>query len=499
LWIQDSNGLGLELCANTALCLASPVVAGNAWSSLTTFGVEAPYFNAQAAAGSNRLSIALTGSYAPAIPADGNQIVFGKVRVSLNPVVAGATYMVTHPWLSTCKPIPVTIPDGATSINSVLDIVSNGTPFDAIKAPGTAIGPYISWDPAVAPLPPPGYIGDPGVAHRVVGAVCPANNVFKVTGPLPETAVLINQPLFLIQGKIYNPAILPRVPSNLAAAPISGSQVNLSWNYNNGLIGTSQFVERCLGAGCTDFTQVATLATNITSYTDNGLAAETAYSYRIKANFVNSNGVNSNTTTVTTTLGAVEQIPAAPSALNCAVASSTQVKLNWIDNASNETAQYLERCTGVSCSIFAPLATVDTDITTYTDNEAAANTSYTYRVRAHGIAGDSANSNTDTAITPPSVTATIPAAPSALARIMLSSTKVTLGWADNADNETGFLVERCKGSTCTLFSQIGSTLANITTYSSSVRSNSYYKYRIRATNAVGKSTYSNVLSVKTLP
>jgi hypothetical protein len=103
-----------------------------------------------------------------------------------------------------------------------------------------------------------------------------------------------------------------------------------------------------------------------------------------------------------------------------------------------------------------------------------------------------------TVVTPPAATA--PAAPSNLVSSVITRNQVVLSWADNATNELSYLVERCKGASCTGFSQVTSVGANVTTYSNTgLRANSSYSYRVRATNATGKSAYSNTLSVKTLP
>lgn len=98
------------------------------------------------------------------------------------------------------------------------------------------------------------------------------------------------------------------------------------------------------------------------------------------------------------------------------------------------------------------------------------------------------------------ITPTIPAAPTNLTSNAKTNSQVVLSWADNATNELNYLIERCKGTGCTNFSQIASVGANVTTYSNTGLSrNTSYNYRVRAANATGKSAYSNTLSVKTLP
>ncbi|HYR89654.1 MAG TPA: fibronectin type III domain-containing protein [Terriglobia bacterium] len=74
----------------------------------------------------------------------------------------------------------------------------------------------------------------------------------------------------------------PSTPANLAASAGSSSQINLSWTASTDNVGVTGYsVERCQGSGCTSFTAVSTPGG--TSYSDTGLAANTLYSYRVRA------------------------------------------------------------------------------------------------------------------------------------------------------------------------------------------------------------------------
>lgn len=74
----------------------------------------------------------------------------------------------------------------------------------------------------------------------------------------------------------------PSVPANLTAVANSSSQIALSWSASTDLLGISAYlVERCQGAGCSNFAQIA--STGSTSFNDTGLAASTSYSYRVRA------------------------------------------------------------------------------------------------------------------------------------------------------------------------------------------------------------------------
>ena len=76
------------------------------------------------------------------------------------------------------------------------------------------------------------------------------------------------------------PPTLPVDPTNLTATPFSSSQINLTWmdNSNN----EDGFrIERSPNG--TNFTQVASVGMNVTTYSDTGLAAATNYYYRVRA------------------------------------------------------------------------------------------------------------------------------------------------------------------------------------------------------------------------
>jgi predicted phage tail protein len=188
--------------------------------------------------------------------------------------------------------------------------------------------------------------------------------------------------------------------------------------------------------------------------------------------------------------------PAAPTSLVATAESDTQINLTWTDNADNEAGFKIERCTGAGCSNFAQIATVGANVKSYSNTGLTASTSYSYRVRAYNAAGDSAYSNTATAVT--QATPAVPNAPSNLIATTISRSQINLAWTDNSGNETGFKIERCKGSTCTNFTQIATVGAGVTSYSNTgLTRNTTYRYRVRAYNASGNSAYSNIAAATT--
>ena len=92
-------------------------------------------------------------------------------------------------------------------------------------------------------------------------------------------------------------------------------------------------------------------------------------------------------------------LPADPANLTASAVSGSQINLAWTDGSANELGFKIERCTGAGCSNFAQVATVNANVTTYSNTGLAPSTSYSYRVRAYNGAGDSGYTNVASATT----------------------------------------------------------------------------------------------------
>lgn len=103
-------------------------------------------------------------------------------------------------------------------------------------------------------------------------------------------------------------------------------------------------------------------------------------------------------------------------------------------------------------------------------------------------------------------TVTVPDAPTGLATAAsFSDGNVTLTWSDptpaatalqavsQAKNEIGFIIERCSGLDCVPSVQVGTALANATSYTETALSSDRYSYVVRAYNAAGTSIASNIV------
>src|SRR5206468_3657708 len=93
-------------------------------------------------------------------------------------------------------------------------------------------------------------------------------------------------------------------------------------------------------------------------------------------------------------------VPAAPSGLTATALSSTQIKLTWVDNSSNENNFIVGRST-TSGGPYTDIVTLAANTTAYTNSSLSGSTTYYYVVRATNSIGSSANS-AEASATPPS-------------------------------------------------------------------------------------------------
>jgi len=176
----------------------------------------------------------------------------------------------------------------------------------------------------------------------------------------------------------------PSAPSNLTATAPSSTQINLSWTASTDNVTVTGYkIQRCQGASCTTFAQIATPSGTGTTYIDTGLSPSTRYSYEIIATDAASNpSLPSNVGTAMTLAGP----PAAPSGLTATAASATQINLSWTNNATNQTGFKVERSPdGIT---FAQIGTTGATTTIYSDSPLTPVTTYFYRVRATNGAGE---------------------------------------------------------------------------------------------------------------
>jgi chitodextrinase len=180
----------------------------------------------------------------------------------------------------------------------------------------------------------------------------------------------------------------PTAPATLTATAVGSTQVDLAWPVSSDDVGVVGYrVERCQGAGCSSFVEVAAPAG--TGYSDTGLTPATTYRYRVRAADAAGNMSGySPVADATTGLPPDLEPPTAPSGLTTTAAGTAQVDLAWSASTDNVgvVGYRVERCQGAGCSNFVQVAAPAG--TSYSDTGLSAGTSYSYRVRAADAAGN---------------------------------------------------------------------------------------------------------------
>ncbi|MFZ1771763.1 MAG: fibronectin type III domain-containing protein, partial [Caldilinea sp.] len=201
--------------------------------------------------------------------------------------------------------------------------------------------------------------------------------------------------------------------------------------------------------------------------------------------------------------------PVAPSGLAYSLSgngNNQSLTLTWNDNSIAETSFVVQRTTdgatwtnlGVSVS---PLDQPNTrGPRTYTDATYQRNATYQYRVVALNTVGYGAEfpSMTVQSVSAPLVVGNPPAAPTNLSATYQNGPQIGLTWRDNANNETGFIVERAANGGA--FAQIATAPArnntgNVTFVDATVAAGNSYVYRVAAVNATAQSAYATSATV----
>jgi chitodextrinase len=226
---------------------------------------------------------------------------------------------------------------------------------------------------------------------------------YRATAPISPSGPWIMQMVaFRAAGGGPSDVQAPTAPGSLTATATGSAQIDLGWSASSDNVGVTGYrIERCQGAGCSNFAQVAAPAG--TAYSDGGLTAETNYTYRVRAADAagNLSGYSVTAGATTQPSGSDSDPPSAPGTLTATVASGTQINLAWgaaTDNVG--VAGYrVERCEGAGCTAFTKFGTLITT-TSFDDSGLNTNTSYSYIVRAQDAAGNlGAYSNVASAVT----------------------------------------------------------------------------------------------------
>ena len=294
-------------------------------------------------------------------------------------------------------------------------------------------------------------------------------------------------------------AVPPNAPSGLTWTS-KGSRLTLTWTDNS--INETEFIaQRNDGSGWINVGMDSSPLDSVNTrggtrtITDTSYKQKAVYQYRVVAQ--NTIGYAAPYMSISAQSVSEPVIvglpPEDPSKLTAVVQAGPNVLLQWRDNAANEKSFIIER--SVNAGAFAALMTVaprnGTGNVTYTDTSVTAGYSYSYRVAAANIAGTSGYSNTAT------VTLFIPAAPTNLRATAVprgaQNARIILMWTDNANNETGFTIQRATNAAFTANLVTSTVRANVTSFTTgNVFRKTQYYLRVQAGNLAGQSAWVNV-------
>lgn len=197
---------------------------------------------------------------------------------SCNPTVAGtAEYIISVSGGSDGGDPPLTVTKSGTGMGTVSSSPSG------INCGSTCLVGYNIGTAVTLTASPSG-----GSTFTGWGGACTGTGVCVVTMDAAKSVTAT-----------FTVLAVPASPSNLSINAITSSQITLSWTDNSS--NESGFtIERCKGAGCSNFAQIASVAANVNIYSDSGLPAGTNYSYRVRAYNSAANSGYSNTESAST-------------------------------------------------------------------------------------------------------------------------------------------------------------------------------------------------------
>ncbi|WP_340153006.1 reprolysin-like metallopeptidase [uncultured Marivirga sp.] len=279
---------------------------------------------------------------------------------------------------------------------------------------------------------------------------------------------------------VVAPEIL--APTNLTANENVTGTVELSWT-DNSENETSFIIERSTDNN-SNFQEFADVDSNTSTYSDTDIVGQTQYFYRVKAVLDIFSSDYSNDINITTQL----QVPPAPSTITASNLESGNVLIQWTDNTDLEEGYILERSQGDNTN-YSNLAELEANSFDFVDETVEEESVYFYRVKGFNENGDG-NYSSEVEI---ETLIGLPLAPTDLDFELLNDSTVRLNWADNAQNESSYRVQRSDNGND--FISVAELEVDSKSYEEILNSGNY-NYRVLARNTRGNSNFSNEVTVE---
>ncbi|MGR9044310.1 MAG: M12 family metallo-peptidase [Gammaproteobacteria bacterium] len=230
----------------------------------------------------------------------------------------------------------------------------------------------------------------------------------------------------------------PNAPTTLSASALSDTEIALSWA-DNSSNETGFRLERSVDA--VNWTEFAVVSSNVTSFTDNGLVAETTYHYRARAYNGNGTSTYSNTGSATTNAAVVEScvnnapsLTIVPNTLYSQTGANVTFNISLANQDSSDcgvTTFALTTDDGTVLGAYALSAGSSTSAS-WTTTAPPTDGSYTKSVTASAT-----DHNTTTQSASIIVDGTPPTAPGNLTATAKRKSQVQLAWGSSTDNGSG--------------------------------------------------------------
>lgn len=276
--------------------------------------------------------------------------------------------------------------------------------------------------------------------------------------------------------------VFPVAVPTLSAEYVNDGTVKISWDLKSYI---NVFVLECSKWNGTSWSAWETVNASLSgSSTTYAVDKGGKYRFRLRAREDRGYRGYSNITDYVNNL-------AAPSELTGRITDSDRIDLTWKNAVGNEGKIQVWRKDGGSADgQYTLLATLESDVNTYSDRFAIQKgITYYYRVNAADETGHYSP------YTSASISAVAPAAPSQLRASAAEGTGITLTWTDGSNNEIGFIIERFDETQAKFVSIAVVDSDTVTWTDNTAVQGSSYIYRVCAYNGIGKSGYTNEVTV----
>jgi hypothetical protein len=280
--------------------------------------------------------------------------------------------------------------------------------------------------------------------------------------------------------------VLPSPPFNVSLIIIDTSKINISWQDKSPLV-TGYEIWRKAGEDG-EFLLLLTASPEARNANDENLQRGITYYYKIRT--ISENGISDYSTIVNSSgSGGSSSVPA-PSNLAAVVKGINVVELNWTDNSSNENYFKIERRR--DWMQFETVGYADKNKQHYKDSASGliGGAEYFYRVKA--ISEKDSSWSNEAYLFMPSY---LLEKPSIISVSNTTSREVKLKWQDNDQHYADFIIDRkTEGSNYTEIAKVSGYLDN---YSDEVEPLKKYTYRVRQSDGLFNSAYSDEAVIET--